>query len=158
MFFVLQGEVLLERTGVGGEPIVLQRTSRGFISEASLQSALYHCDARVANDAQVLCIPITALLAQLQQDPTFALRWIGMCNQEIRRLRLQCERRSIKTVQGRLIHLIETRGSHGQYSVGSDLKTVAAELGVTHEALYRTIATLEKAGRLRRENGKLMYV
>jgi DNA-binding Lrp family transcriptional regulator len=39
--------------------------------------------------------------------------------------------------------------------MGAGLKTVAADLGVTHEALYRTVAELEKRGVLRRENGKI---
>jgi CRP/FNR family transcriptional regulator, dissimilatory nitrate respiration regulator len=103
----------------------------------------------------VVCVPVSALLGSLQQDSAFALRWIGMCNREIRHLRLQCERMSLKTVQERLLHLIETEGQSGDYDIASGLKTLASELGVTHEALYRTLALLEKAGRLQRASGKL---
>jgi CRP-like cAMP-binding protein len=158
MFFVLMGEVTLERIGMQGNSIVLQRTQRGFVSEASLQSIAYHCDAHVARAADVVCVPVTALLSSLQQDATFALRWIGMCNREIKHLRLQRERMSLKTVQEKLFHLIETEGQTGAYDVGSGLKTLASELGVTHEALYRTLASLEKAGRLDRVSGKLVLV
>lgn len=158
MFYVVQGEVLLERMGMSGEPVIVQRTDRGFVSEASLQASHYHCDAQVVMATDVVCVPVAPLLAQLLKDAAFALRWIGMCNREIRRLRLQCERLSIKTVQGRLMHLIETRGSNGHYSVGADLKTLASELGVTHEALYRTLAALEKAGRLERGGGQLSLI
>jgi CRP/FNR family transcriptional regulator, dissimilatory nitrate respiration regulator len=155
MFFVLTGEVTLQRVGIQGEPIVLQRTRHGFVSEASLQSPGYHCDAYVMTEADVICVPITAILSSLKQDPAFALRWIGMCNREIRHLRLQCERMSLKTVQERLLHLIETEGKLGQYDVGSGLKTLASELGVTHEALYRTLASLEKQQKLTRASGQL---
>jgi CRP-like cAMP-binding protein len=155
MFFVLTGEVTLERIGSQGDNVVLQRTRHGFVSEASLQSPVYHCDAHVALEADAVCVPVSALLGSLQQDSAFALRWIGMCNREIRHLRLQCERMSLKTVQERLLHLIETEGRSGDYDVGSGLKTLASELGVTHEALYRTLALLEKAGRLQRASGKL---
>jgi len=41
MFFVVSGEVTLERTGLQGEPVVLQRTRQGFVSEASLKSVKY---------------------------------------------------------------------------------------------------------------------
>jgi CRP-like cAMP-binding protein len=155
MFFVLTGEVTLERVGIQGDPIVLQRTHRGFVSEASLQSPAYHCDAHAVLPTHVVCIPVAALLRSLQQDSAFALRWIGMCNREIRHLRLQCERMGLKTVQERLLHLIETEGQSGQYDIGSGLKSIASELGVTHEALYRALAALEKANRLNRSNGKL---
>jgi CRP/FNR family transcriptional regulator, dissimilatory nitrate respiration regulator len=158
MFFVLTGEVTLERVGIQGDPVVLQRTRHGFVSEASLQSPVYHCDAHVVLEADVVCVPVTALLGSLQQDSAFALRWIGMCNREIRHLRLQCERMSLKSIQERLRHLVETEGRSGQYDVSSGLKTLAAELGITHEALYRTLAMLEKEGRLHRSKGKLQLL
>jgi len=41
MFFVLNGEVTLERLSQQGDPVVLQRTRHGFVSEASLQSSKY---------------------------------------------------------------------------------------------------------------------
>lgn len=47
MFFVLSGEVTLERLSQHGDPVVLQRTRYGFVSEASLQSPKYHCYGRV---------------------------------------------------------------------------------------------------------------
>lgn len=155
MFFVLTGEVTLERIGIQGNPVVLQRTRHGFVSEASLQSPVYHCDAHVVTDAEVVCVPVPVLLGSLAQDSAFALRWIGMCNREIRHLRLQCERMSLKTVQERLLHLIETEGQAGLYDASSGLKTLASELGVTHEALYRTLASLEEEGRLSRSNRQL---
>jgi len=39
MFFVTAGEVTLQRTGLQGEAVVLQRTRIGFVSEASLKVA-----------------------------------------------------------------------------------------------------------------------
>jgi CRP/FNR family transcriptional regulator, dissimilatory nitrate respiration regulator len=35
MFYVISGEVTLERSGIHGESVVLQRTRQGFISEAT---------------------------------------------------------------------------------------------------------------------------
>jgi len=47
-----------------------------------------------------------------------------------------------------VLHLLETEGEFGQYAVPSGLKSLAGELGVTNEALYRALAALKKAGRL----------
>jgi DNA-binding GntR family transcriptional regulator len=43
-------------------------------------------------------------------------------------------------------------------ALGSGLKSLAAELGVTHEALYRTVADLERSGILVRRDGNLNLV
>lgn len=155
MFFVASGEVVLRRLGSQGEVVVLQRARQGFVAEASLQSSRYHCDAVVTVSGDVVGIPIEAVKQSLVSDPAFAMRWIGMLNLELVRLRLQCERLSIKGVRARLLHLMETEGQRGSLPIGAGLKSMASELGVSHEALYRTVAELEKQGRLRREGGQL---
>jgi CRP/FNR family transcriptional regulator, dissimilatory nitrate respiration regulator len=158
MFYVVSGEITLERTGLQGEPVVLQRTRQGFVSEASLKSAKYHCDALAIVDTTVVKIPIRDLSAELERDPAFASRWIGMLNGEVRRLRLHCERLSMKSVKDRVLHLINTEGQDGSYAATTGLKSLAGELGITHEALYRTLAALEKVNVIRREDGVLSMV
>ena len=158
MFYVVSGEITLERTGLQGEPVVLQRTRQGFVSEASLKSAKYHCDALAIVDTTVVKIPIRDLSAELECDPAFASRWIGMLNGEVRRLRLHCERLSMKSVKDRVLHLINTEGQNGSYAASTGLKSLAGELGVTHEALYRTLAALEKAQIISRVDGVLVLL
>ena len=158
MFYVVSGEITLERTGLQGEPVVLQRTRQGFVSEASLKSAMYHCDALAIVDTTVVKIPIRDLAAELERDPAFASRWIGMLNAEVRRLRLHCERLSMKSVKDRVLHLINTEGQNGAYAATTGLKSLAGELGITHEALYRTLANLEKNKIIRRDDGVLSLV
>lgn len=104
---------------------------------------------------EVTRIPRPALLDALRDDAAFALRWIGMLNQEVRRLRQQCERLSLNTVEARLLHLLRTEGGPSGLPLGSGLKTLAREIGVTHEALYRSVAALEKRGTLAREHARL---
>ena len=155
MFFISSGEVLLERLGRQGESVVLQRTRYGIVSEASLQSARYHCDAKVMAPSQITGVPIHRIAAALASDSAFSSRWIGMLNREVKRLRLQCERLSLHKVQDRLLHFLETEGQQGKYPLSSGLKSLAGELGVTHEALYRCVSDLEKKGLLQREGGYL---
>jgi CRP/FNR family transcriptional regulator, dissimilatory nitrate respiration regulator len=155
MFFISSGEVLLERMGRHGESIVLQRTRYGIASEASLQSARYHCNGKVIAPSEITGVPIREIEATLKSDPEFSGRWIGMLNREVKRLRLQCERLSLHKVQDRLLHFLETEGQKGQYPLGSGLKSLAGELGVTHEALYRCVSDMEKKELLMREDGYL---
>ncbi len=158
MFFISSGEVLLERMGMHGESIVLQRTRYGIISEASLQSAHYHCDGKVMAPSEITAVPINAIQEALRCDPAFSGRWIGMLNREVKRLRLQCERLSLHKVQDRLLHFLETEGQDGTYPLGSGLKSLAGELGVTHEALYRCVAQMEKKGILQRNGEHLKMI
>jgi len=157
MFYVVAGEVTLERTGLQGEPVVLQRTRQGFVSEASLKVSKYHCDALAISDTNVIKIPIKVLADALDKDSEFASRWISMLNLEVRRLRLHCERLSMKSVRDRVLHLINTEGQDGNYAIGTGLKTLAGELAVTHEALYRTLAALEKNHEIERRDGVLIH-
>ena len=156
MFYVTSGEVVLQRLGRQGESVVLQRTRRGFIGEASLDSVRYHCDAVVTISGEVVAVPLEAIKHALAADSGFAGRWIAMLIQEVKRLRAQCERLSLKGVKERLLHLIETEGSQGRFPLGGGLKSMAAELGVSHEALYRAVAELEKKGALRRRENFLL--
>ncbi len=158
MYFVEAGEVTLERYSLDGNTIILQRTRHGFVSEASLQSPAYHCDAVAVIDTHAVRIPLRDLRQVLASDPAFSMRWVSMLNREIMRLRRQCERLSLLTVEERLLHLVETEGNDASYPLGSGLKSIARQLGVTHEALYRCIARLEKAARLRRDADRLFLI
>ena len=150
MSFVVSGEVILERPGLQGSAVILQRTRRGFVSEASLKASKYHCHAQVVASGRIVQIPIGEVREALDSDPAFAGRWIAMLNKEVQRLRLQCERLSLTKVQDRFVHLLETEGQEGRFPIGAGIKSLASELGVTHEALYRCIYLMEKQGTLKR--------
>jgi CRP-like cAMP-binding protein len=156
MFYVATGEVVLQRLGTQGEALVLQRARQCFVAEASLQSARYHCETMVTVSGELVAIPVAPLRQALLLDPAFAMRWMAMLNRELKRLRAQCERLSLKGVRDRLLHLIESEGTGGRLPLGAGLKSIALELGVTHEALYRSVAALEKKGVLRREDGQII--
>jgi CRP/FNR family transcriptional regulator, dissimilatory nitrate respiration regulator len=157
MWFVAQGEVILQRLDTRGSNLVVQRVRQGWVAEASLQSTLYHCDAVFTASSKLVGISVQAVKRALLNDAKFAMRWVAMLNREVKRLRAQCERMSIKGVKDRLLHLLETEGVQGNLSLGTGLKSIAAELGVSHEALYRTVAELETAGILHRRDGQIGY-
>jgi CTP-dependent riboflavin kinase len=58
----------------------------------------------------------------------------------------------MKSVKDKVLHLINTEGQNGKYQVNTGLKSLAGELGITHEALYRTLATLEKSKTIKRSS------
>ncbi len=157
MFYICNGEAVLQRVGLHGASLVLQRVREGFISEASLQSNSYHCEGTVTAAGNLVSIPIPSIKQELLTNPDFAMRWVAMLNKEVKRLRAQCERLSLKSVKDRLLHLIETEGEDGKLALGTGLKSIAAELSVSHEALYRTVADLEKQNILCRSGDFICY-
>ena len=154
MFFIVSGEAVLTRISSHGEPTILQRCKGGFVSEASLLVDAYHCDAIATHNGQAITLPIKSLRDALA-DSKFSMKWVQLLSKEIMRLRTQSERLGLKDIRSKLIHLIETEGKQGVLILQSDFKSMASEIGVTHEALYRAIATLEKEGLLEKHPDSL---
>jgi len=148
MFFVLAGEVRLVRTSRTGSEIVLQRARGGIVAESSLDQRAYHCDALVSTPTSVLAVP-SAVIRQSLKDESFAAAWRTELSRELRRLRAQCERLSLKAAEDRIRHYLETEGEYGVLTLTQSKKRWAAELGLTHEALYRSLAHMVRSGLIR---------
>ncbi|MEW6705279.1 MAG: Crp/Fnr family transcriptional regulator [Pseudomonadota bacterium] len=155
MFFVQGGELQLVRHGLDGQPLVLQRVRRGWAAEASLFSTHYHCELVAAQPTALVQVPMPALRQALATSPRFAAYWILQLSTELRGLRARCERLALRRADDRIVHAIELEGTGGRLTLTTSLKDWAAELGLTHEALYRGLARLERSGRLRRQGRAL---
>ncbi len=149
VFCVIAGEVRLVRRARNGAEIVLQRSRGGFFAEASLGTKEYHCDAVTAEPGGVLRFPARAFRAALDQDVRFRGAWMDHLAREVRKLRAQCERLSLKSAAQRIVHYIDSEGTDGVAILTESRKAWAAELGLTHEALYRTLRRLQADGTLR---------
>lgn len=148
MLWVVDGEVRLLRRSRNGAEIVLQRARSGFVSEASLESSRYHCDAIAAADSRLLGLPIEPFREALRNDEEFRTFWMARLAREVRLLRARCERLSLRSAAERVTHCIEAEGDKGQFELHQTKRAWAAELGLTHEALYRTLASLRRSGRV----------
>lgn len=155
MVYVLDGEVRLLRRSREGTETVLQRSRGGFFAEASLESKAYHCDAVAAAAGQLLCFPIKAFREALEGDVVFRNAWMALLAREVRRLRARCERLSLHSAAERILHAIESEGTAGTLTLLQSRKAWAAELGLTHEALYRALARLQAAGTLALDGARL---
>ena len=154
MFFVLTGEVRLIRLSRSGGEIVLQRARRGILAEASLDQGAYHCDAVASVPSTLLSVPLHTVRQGLKEE-RFATAWRTELSRELRRLRAQCERLSLKGAHERIIHYLETEGEHGAVTLTQTRKQWAAELGLTHETLYRSLGQMMKSGLIRIDGSKI---
>ncbi len=157
-FEVVSGTVRLIRVDRSGREAVLQTASPGdTLAEASLFSATYHCDAIAATDAVVRLFPKSVMLAELQRDPILARSFTAMLARQVMMLRTRLETRNIHSARERVRHFLTINcGPDGRTVVLSGtLKQLAADLGLTHEALYRTLARMEADGEIAREGTKV---
>ena len=148
VFCVVAGEVRLIRRARNGAEIVLQRSRGGFVAEASITKGKYHCDAVTAKTSAVLRFPATAFRAALATDVTFSDAWMDHLAHQVLKLRAQCERLALKSAAQRIVHYIESEGADGTVTLTESRMAWAAELGLTHEALYRTLRQLQADGTL----------
>lgn len=148
MFYVLGGELRLVRNARNGQEITLQRCQRGFFAEGSLDVLAYHCDAVARVASSVLSFPVDEFKNALANEPAFHASWSGHLAREVRRLRAQCERLNLNSARDRVVHYIEAEGVHGTMTLNQPKKAWAAELGLSHESLYRTLRGLDDTGEI----------
>lgn len=150
---VVAGTVRLIRVDPSGKEAVLHVASAGdCLAEASLFSPTYHCDAVAATDAIVRLYPKAAMLAELRRDPKIAKAFAAMLARQVMTLRTRLERRNIHSARERIRHFFTVNvGADGRtVALAGTLKELAADLGLTHEALYRSLARMEADGEIER--------
>jgi CRP/FNR family transcriptional regulator, dissimilatory nitrate respiration regulator len=158
LYQVADGSVRLVRTDRAGREAVLQIASAGdTLAEASLFSPTYHCDAIANTPATVWLYPKTLLLAELKRDPKLLQAFAAMLARQVMTLRTRLERRNIHSARDRIRHFLAVSvGADGRtVALPGTLKELAAELGLTHEALYRTLARMETDGEIKRDAGTI---
>ena len=143
VFLVLSGEARLIRLDRNGGEVILQRSRGGFIAEASLDARAYHCDAVASESTTILAFPAGAFRSALEEDSTFRRAWQSQLAKEVRKLRAQCERLSLHNAADRIINFIESEGTDGVLTLTQSRKSWASELGLSHEALYRTLRRMQ---------------
>ena len=157
MLFLLRGEVRLTRLSPDGGELLLQRVRHGFIAEASLYARNYHCGAVAAGDGESIAFPRGAFRTALDAEP-FRTRWLSLLSDEIRTLRARCERLALNGTAARILHYLRSEGVDGVVHLSHSRKSWAAELGVSHESLYRTLASLRRSGRIRIDGNRIALI
>ena len=153
IFEIEHGRLRLIRNTVAGHPVVLHTARAGeLFAEAALFASNYHCDAVAAAASRVRIYPKRELLAAFRAEPALSERFIALLAHQIVALRARLEERNIRSARERVLHhLALATGPDGRtMPLEGTLMDLAAEIGLTHEALYRTLAALEKEGAIRR--------
>ncbi len=155
IYYLFEGEVHMMRRTRNGGTVVMSRTKHGFFAEAGLYAKAYGCDAVAVQASSMLMFPLPVFQEMLDDNKDFRRSRFAQQAGDIRRLCSRCERLSLPTAQERLIHYIETEGQDGAVELTQPVKALAAELGLTHETLYRTLAQMERNGDLKRSGNRI---
>lgn len=139
LFLVVEGGVELVRHQQDGTTVILQRAGEGAITaEASVFSTAYHCDAVAIAPTRVLSAPMAEVRELFARSPEFAEAWARHLTTEVQRARLRSEILTLRTVAERLDAWVAGQGQ--DLPAKGEWKSLARQIGVSPEALYRELA------------------
>ncbi len=139
--FVLQtGQIALTRHMEDGKSLVLFRAvGPCILAEASVYSKVYHCDAVALSNCELRKVPKGDFISLLDSNPAMASSWSAHLAQLLQTARQHSEIMRLKKVCDRVDAWITLNG--GELPAKGQWKVLAAQLGVSVEALYRELAT-----------------
>ena len=153
LHLVMAGEIRLIRYPSPGQSVVLQIAAAGdLLAEASLFSSTYHCDALCAGDARVLAFECADVRRGLEADAEAAAAFSAHLARQVQQVRTRAALLAIRGAGERLVAYLDTLRQPGRDTVdpGRSWTAVASEIGLSHAAVYRALASLERTGRIER--------
>ena len=158
IYKVESGRLRLVRRTVDDHLVILHTACRReFFAEASLFAATYHCDAVAAEPSRIRVYPKAKVMEALRTDPVLAPAFMARLAHQLQELRARMELRSIRSARERVLQYLRLRADLDRRSIAIEgqLQDIAAEIGITREALYRTLAPLEAEGSIAREGSAI---
>jgi CRP-like cAMP-binding protein len=157
IYFIEEGRLRLERRTFDGRLLIVGTTpANQFFVEAALFSEAFHCDAVAAEPSRVRIYPKTAVLDAVRTDPDSAMFFLKLVAHQIIELRQRLELMKVRSARERvMLYLDFNAGPRGTVNLPGPLQDIASELGLTREALYRTLANLEQTGAIERTGARI---
>lgn len=149
IYAVESGRLRLLRRTVDDHLVVLHTARSGEpFAEAALFSEIYHCDAVAAVPSRIWRYPKDQLLSVLRAHPELWEAFVARLARQVQGLRSRLELRNIRSARERVFqYLLLAAGPDGRtVALDGHLQDMAADLGLTREVFYRTVAALEAEG------------
>lgn len=161
VYTVLDGSVRLVRYSLEGRAVSMYTARPGdSFAEASLFSPNYHCDAEAILPSTVACYDKEIILAVLHDHPEKNAALIALLCRQVRSLRALLEIHSIRSARDRILHylLLKADPSTMTVKISGTVKDIAQDLALAHETFYRTLAQLEKEGKIQRTSSTIKII
>ena len=145
LFFLLNGAIHLQRvTEAGHQVVILKATVGDTFAEASLFHSSYHCSAVATKSSKVIECAKRAVITRYREDPDFALAMSARFALQVQHTRARLELYSIRSADDRVFRAV----SDGMLK--DSVNSLAHEIGLSSEAVYRSLASLSKSGRIKK--------
>ncbi len=160
LYWLEAGRLRLSRCAVDGSQTNMQSVLAGqTFAEASLFSQRYHCDCTAEEASRLRLLPRNQVLERLRRDGDFALALAQQLATQLRQARLQTELSHIRSAQERVLTALRLQSDDGgRVLLPGSWKDFAAQIGLTHEAVYRALAQLEKTGHFARKDRQIQLL
>lgn len=145
LFRVESGLVRLNRNGAP----VHNAGPATLLGESGLFEEHSSCDAVALAPSRVAAYAKTAVLLHLKAHPDLALAFAACLARGLDQTRARLELARLRSARERVLAFLRQNGP--AIVLDRPLTVMAGEIGLTHEALYRTLAKLERDRIIRRD-------
>ena len=152
VFLIRRGRLRMVRNLASGDRITIHTGRAGeLFAEGALFSDVYQCDAIAAEPTRVCACGKAAMLAAIRDSPATMFALLERVTHSLHHARAMRELRNIRSADDRVLqHLQLSASKDGAVVFDRPLLEVAEDLGLSHEAYYRSLATLVRAGAIKR--------
>ncbi len=160
IFVVERGRLTLFSYTSEGKTVPLYVIRPGeCVSEAALFAENYCGDVVAEIASRVAIFPKRALLAAFHEHPLLSDEFMAALTKRFNMLRIRLELRNLQSARERILQYLLVLAPPGQATVVVDrpLKSIADDLGLTHESFYRTLTQLTKEGTIARRKGLIAF-
>jgi CRP-like cAMP-binding protein len=158
LYEVVSGRIRLMGVDQEGRELAFGiRCAGDTVAEESLFSLSYCCIAVASTKSVVRLYQKGSLLAEFARNPKAAQLFAAVLSYRVMDLRTRLERRNIYSARDRVRHYLAGAQDSTVILPGT-VKDLAGELGLSHEALYRTLSEMKNEGEIVRHGGRIRLV
>jgi len=119
----------------------------------------YACTAIADQPSEVIMFPKAIVLEELKSNLDFAEAFMAKMAERLHMTKILLELRGLRSARDRVLHYLEVLAEPGSntLTLTRSLKSIAADLGLSPEALSRTLAQLRQEGIVNRTKRQLIY-
>lgn len=160
VFLIRRGRLRMVRNLASGDRITIHTGRTGeLFAEGSLFSEVYQCDAIAAEPTRVCGCGKAEMLAAIRDSPATMFALLAQVTHSLHHARAMRELRNIRAADDRVLqHLHLSAAKDGAVAFDRPLLEVAEDLGLSHEAYYRSLAALVRAGAITRLGRKIRLI
>jgi len=158
VYQVKAGHVAMVRFLEDGAEVAIARAGPGeTFAEAAMFAEVYHCDAVARTPCELSVYSTSQIRDWMRGDAAAGPALAAFFARQVRELRTRVELLRIKRAPDRVLAWLQlkARGAPGRVERSGAWVSAAAEIGLTPEAFYRALASLQRSGQIKRTRGAI---